>query len=112
MSLAGTAWRGNRSNKWDRPSASPPALESVCTGQVYLPTLVMVIKSGQADLFSVVYLVIYNLTFMVPIVTVFILVLQGMRTATLMDWSRRNVVSTKVLLGVFFLGMAGLLLIL
>jgi hypothetical protein len=92
--------------------AAVTALESVCTGQVYLPTLVMVIKSGQADLFSVVYLLIYNLAFMVPIVTVFILVLQGMRTATLLDWSRKNVVSSKVLLGVFFLGMAGLLLIL
>ncbi len=48
--------------------------------------------------------------FMLPIVTVFVLTLQGLKTPRLLEWSRRNVVFSKALLGLFFLGMAGLIL--
>lgn len=89
--------------------ASVTALESVCTGQVYVPTLVMVIKNGQGGIDSLFYLILYNLMFMVPIVTVFLLTLQGLKTASLMQWSMRNVVVSKVLLGFFFVFMAGLI---
>ena len=44
--------------------------------------------------------------FIVPLVTVFILTYFGLRTQTLLEWSKKNVVISKVLLGVFFLAMA------
>jgi hypothetical protein len=87
-------------------------LESVCTGQVYLPTLVMVIKSGIFDLRSVLYLLLYNTMFQVPIVIVFALTLQGLKTTELMSMSKKGVVGSKIALGVFFVLMALLILLL
>jgi len=93
------------------------ALESVCTGQVYVPTLILVINSFSgagvgAGVFPAKawsYLLLYNLMFIVPLVAVFILTYFGLRTQTLLEWSRKNVVISKVLLGVFFLAMAVLI---
>ena len=54
-------------------------LESVCTGQIYIPTLVMLIKCGGGYTFKAVgYLVAYNLMFVLPLVILFILVYQGL----------------------------------
>lgn len=94
------------------------SLESVCTGQVYVPTLVMVIKaipptgSGHLALVAWRYLVVYNLFFLVPLVTVFLLTYFGLRTHALLDWSRRNVVFSKIVLGLFFVLMAILMAVL
>jgi hypothetical protein len=82
------------------------ALESVCTGQVYVPTLVVVIRSGEAAGRAWAYLLLYNAMFILPLVVVFALTYYGLRTQTLIEWSKRNVVLSKVLLGFFFVGMA------
>jgi hypothetical protein len=92
--------------------AAVTVLESACTGQVYLPTLVMLVKSGGADLRSYLYLLLYNLMFQVPIVVVFVLTLQGLKTAELMSLSRKSVVGSKIAMGLFFVGMAVLILLL
>lgn len=89
--------------------AAVTALESVCTGQVYVPTLVVVVKSG-GNLRAWLYLLLYNLMFCVPLVCVFVLTYRGLRTQALLEWSKRNVVTSKVLLGLFFLAVALLLL--
>ena len=47
--------------------------------------------------------------FMVPLVVVFLLTCCGLRTTTLLAWSKRNVTISKVLLGFFFLAMAVLI---
>ena len=85
------------------------ALESVCTGQVYVPTLVFVVKSGQSVTRSLGYLLAYNAMFVLPLLVVLALTCQGLQTPKLVEWSRRNVVFSKVLLGLFFLGMAVLI---
>ena len=82
-------------------------LESVCTGQVYVPTLVLILKdSAFSESRAWMLLLLYNVLFILPLVVVFIAVYFGLRTETLIAWSRRNVVSSKMLLGVFFLLMA------
>jgi len=86
------------------------ALESVCTGQMYVPTLVVMAKSGMSKAWG--YLLLYNFMFIVPLVTVFILTYFGLRTPTLLEWSKKNVVISKVLLGSFFLVLAALVMIL
>ena len=88
------------------------ALESVCTGQVYVPTMVLVIKSGGLASQAWSYLLLYNAMFVVPLVLVFVLTFMGMRTQTLLEWSKKNVVFSKVLLGLFFLAMAVLIAVL
>ncbi|MEI6808521.1 MAG: hypothetical protein WCN95_07345 [bacterium] len=87
-------------------------MESVCTGQVYVPTLVLVAKSGQSGTKALGYLLLYNLMFLVPLVTVFILTYLGLKTVTLLNWSKRNVVFSKVLMGAFFVAMAVLIALL
>jgi cytochrome c biogenesis protein CcdA len=83
------------------------ALESVCTGQVYVPTLVLVLKDSAFSEFRAwMLLLLYNALFILPLVVVFIAVYFGLRTETLLAWSRRNVVVSKLLLGLFFVLMA------
>jgi hypothetical protein len=84
-------------------------LESVCTGQVYVPTLVVILDHALAGARAWIYLVAYNLFFIVPLVLVFIGVYFGLRTETLLRWSRRNVLVSKILLGLFFVLMAGVI---
>jgi len=87
------------------------ALESVCTGQLYVPTLVFMMKSGQMWNQGLPLLILYNLCFIAPLVAVFGLTWAGLRFAQLMNWSIRNVVISKILLGLLFLGMVGLMLV-
>jgi hypothetical protein len=90
--------------------AAVTALESVCTGQVYVPTLVLILKNNTfAEQKAWLYLLSYNLMFVLPIMLVFSAVYFGLRTEKLLVWSRQNVAFSKSLLGCFFLLMAGLI---
>jgi len=90
--------------------AAVTALESVCTGQVYVPTLVLILKENTMQVRAWALLLLYNALFIVPLVVVFIAVYRGLRTETLLDWSRKNVVVCKLCLGAFFVLMAVLIL--
>jgi cytochrome c biogenesis protein CcdA len=83
--------------------AAVTALESVCTGQVYVPTLVLILKSSAySEPRAWVLLLLYNGMFILPLVLIFTAVYSGLRTKTLLAWSRRNAVLSKFLLGLFF----------
>lgn len=88
------------------------ALESVCTGQVYVPTLVIVARSGLASSRGYSLLIAYNAMFVVPLALTFVLTWQGLEIAKLVRWGNRNVVVSKILLGLFFVATAALLLVL
>jgi cytochrome c biogenesis protein CcdA len=82
-------------------------IESVCTGQVYVPTLVLILKDSTfSDLRAWLLLLLYNLLFVLPLVVIFSAVYFGLKTETLLAWSRRNVVVSKTLLGLLFVLMA------
>lgn len=87
-------------------------LESVCTGQVYVPALVIMLKSGQSIWRCMVYLLVYNAVFVMPLLIVLGLTCAGLKTPVLVAWSRRNVVTSKILLGLLFLGMTALMVLL
>ena len=84
-------------------------LESVCTGQMYLPTLVFMSREG-GGLRAWGLLLLYNVLFVVPLFAVFLLGASGVRSQRLADWTRRNVVPAKLLLAAVFLVLAALLL--
>jgi cytochrome c biogenesis protein CcdA len=88
------------------------AIESVCTGQIYVPTLVLMVKQGESVLRCAGYLVVYNAIFVLPLVVTLALTCGGMSTPVLVEWSRRNVTVSKTVMGVFFLVMTGVLLVL
>ena len=85
-------------------------LESVCTGQSYVPVLMYMLKNDHSDGGAWFYLITYNLLFVLPLAVVFICFHRGMQLKALIDWSKQNLVVVKILLGVFFTAMAALLL--
>jgi len=82
------------------------ALESVCTGQLYIPTLAVVIRSGEAGMREYLLLLAYNAAFIVPLICIFAIFLAGMRSTTLISWGKTQVVISKVILGSVFLILA------
>ena len=90
--------------------AAVTLLESVCTGQGYLPVLIFLVKNDTSQLHAWWLIVLYNLLFVVPLAVVFICFHRGMQINRLTDWTRRNLVMLKVILGLFFSAIAILLL--
>jgi hypothetical protein len=84
--------------------------ESVCTGQVYVPTLALLTKNSPAFSRWIFYLVLYNIMFVLPLIFVFIAVYRGVSTPALIQWSKKNVVFSKTLLGIFFIALAMLII--
>ena len=86
--------------------AAVTALETVCTGQVYVPTLTLIAKSGAGVPRAVSLLLVYNLMFILPLLIALVMTYNGLKLAKLVRWSVRSVVLSKLLLGAFFLGLA------
>ena len=81
------------------------ALELVCTGQVYLPTLTFVagIEGMRAN--AIVYLLLYNLMFIVPLLVVFGCVFWGTTSAQLGGVLQRHLVTVKVAISILLFGL-------
>lgn len=90
--------------------AGVTVLESVCTGQSYVPVLMYMLKRDCSDFCSWMLLVTYNLLFVLPLTVVFVCFHRGLQLTSLIAWSKRNLVVVKILLGLFFAAMALLLL--
>jgi MFS family permease len=78
--------------------------EAACTGQVYLPTIIALVKMNFLQ--SLLLLVWYNFLFILPLLIIFGLVLLGVTSAQLADFFKKNVAWTKLALGVVFIIMA------
>jgi len=79
-------------------------LEAVCTGQVYLPTIVFILKNTDLRLKAATYLFVYNLMFVLPLVTIFLLSLLGVSSQKLSNFLKRNLGIIKIIMAsVFFL---------
>jgi cytochrome c biogenesis protein CcdA len=83
-------------------------LELACTGQVYLPTILYMLRSGRTGAMG--HLLLYNLAFVVPLVVVFALAWAGMRSDALVRFQQRHTALVKALTGVLFLLLAAFLL--
>lgn len=90
---------------------SATIIESACTGQIYLPTLVLLAKMEPLSFRWISYLLLYNLMFIVPLLAIFAAVMCGATRGVLLDWSRKNVVWGKALMGLFFLLLAAAILV-
>ncbi len=86
-------------------------LESACTGQVYVPTLVLLARETGEGTHWIPLLLLYNIMFILPLVGLFLTLWRGTSLSVFLRWSRNNVVPTKISLGCFFLCMAVLLLL-
>ncbi len=79
--------------------------ELACTGQVYFPTLVYLVRI-QPDAGSFFYLLLYNLGFIVPLAAVFLLACLGVASQRLAGFARRSLAGVKLALAALFLGLA------
>ena len=85
-------------------------VEAVCTGQVYVPTCVLIMKEPTFRVRAISYLVLYNLMFIVPLVAVFLLTLLGYESKVFNDFLKKHLGLTKILLCLVFFGLFILLL--
>ena len=85
-------------------------LESLCTGQVYLPTILLMIRTTEHRLEALAYLVLYNLMFILPLVVLTLLSLWGVGSERLGKFLGQRLWLAKVGLGVLFAGLGVLLL--
>jgi len=75
-------------------------LEFVCTGQVYLPTLVYM-NQTQGDN-ALPLLLWYNLAFIAPLLAVFLAIHLGTGHRSLVLWAQKHLATTKLLLALVF----------
>ena len=85
-------------------------LEAACTGQLYIPTIVFVLKSGQHHLKAWGYLLLYNLMFILPLVVAFLLSLAGVGSEKFNHFLKKNVGLLKLLLALVFFALGGFIL--
>lgn len=78
-------------------------LESVCTGQLYLPTIIFVLKTSTYKLQALAYLLAYNLMFIFPICIIFLLALAGMTSQKFASVLKRYFFAIKIAMAALFL---------
>ncbi|MGD9014581.1 MAG: cytochrome c biogenesis protein [Candidatus Omnitrophota bacterium] len=79
--------------------------EAVCTGQVYLPTIVFVLKSTQLKLRALSYLLLYNLMFVIPLWIIMLFALWGVSSQQFAKLVQKHMGTIKILMVVLFLGL-------
>ena len=84
-------------------------LDSLCTGQVYVPVLVLLSKQNDS-VCTLLLLALYNIAFISPLVAIFIFSAFGIGSERMRMWSKRNVFPSKIALGFLFLALGVLLL--
>jgi len=70
-------------------------LELACTGQVYAPTILFMLKTSGPSWGPVSYLLLYNLAFVAPLVIIFALAFGGMQSDALTRFLRKRAAVVK-----------------
>ena len=86
-------------------------LESICTGQVYLPTIVFMLKTPGLRAQSLTYLLLYNFMFILPLILVFGITFFGATSEWFGKIMNKNLGLIKILTALLFFGLAALLLV-
>jgi len=84
-------------------------LESVCTGQTYIPTIAYVFKEPGLRIHALGYLVLYNLMFILPLVIILIAALAGAGSEAFSRLARKHLGTVKLLTAALFF-LLGILL--
>jgi glutaredoxin len=84
--------------------------EFVCTGQIYLPTLMFVSEVPSLRIKAILYLFVYNIAFIIPLGIVFVSAYRGMSSSALNRFWRSKVEVVKLISALFFFFLAGLLI--
>ncbi len=80
-------------------------LELACTGQIYFPTIAYMVQSG-GKISALLWLLLYNTAFILPLTILFTLALAGVRQKTLALWFSTHVAKGKLMSAGLFLMLA------
>jgi cytochrome c biogenesis protein CcdA len=86
-------------------------LELACTGQIYLPTIIYVSTIPNLRFRAYLYLILYNLMFILPLIIIFILYYIGATSKKIEYAIKGNVYKVKLITGLFFLTLSVFLII-
>ena len=88
---------------WAFLVAFPVALlEFLCTGQTYLPTIVLIIANQGLHSHAVLLLLLYNLLFILPLLVITVLAAAGISSERLRSWFTRHMSASKLLGSLLF----------
>jgi cytochrome c biogenesis protein CcdA/glutaredoxin len=85
-------------------------LQSTCTSQVYLPTLLFVTNIPSLRESAVLYLILYNLIYVLPLLAIFGIVYWGVTSEQLSFFLQKRASTIKLLTSFFFFALAGILI--
>jgi hypothetical protein len=86
-------------------------LESICTGQVYLPTIAYMLRMPDKHMSALSYLLVYNVAFIVPLVIVFMLGLFGATSGAFSKFMQKHFGFVKLSTAALFFVLAVVLVI-
>ncbi|MFC2060933.1 cytochrome c biogenesis CcdA family protein [Elusimicrobiota bacterium] len=79
-------------------------LELVCTGQIYLPTIMYMMKASVNKGQAVTYLLLYSLMFIIPLLAIFILFYWGVNSEKMDAFGKKHFETVKIFnTAIFFL---------
>lgn len=81
-------------------------LELACTGQIYLPVIISMSTLPELRGKAVMFLVLYNLMFIVPLIVVFILAYLGTTSKDLANFLKKHAATVKIGMALVFLALA------
>ena len=81
-------------------------IELACTGQVYLPTIVFVLSVPELASKAFLYLLLYCIMFIIPLIVVFVVTYFGTTSEQLGSLVGRHTSTVKLLTGLLFVGLA------
>ena len=86
-------------------------LQSTCTSQVYLPTILFVTNIPSLRGSAVLYIILYNFIYILPLLVIFGIVYWGVTSEQLSFFLQKRASTIKLLTSAFFFALAGILLL-
>jgi cytochrome c biogenesis protein CcdA/glutaredoxin len=87
-------------------------LQSTCTSQVYLPTILFVTNIPSLRGSAIFYLILYNIVYILPLLAIFGIVYWGTTSEQLAFFLQKRTSTIKLFTSLFFFALAGILVIL
>jgi thiol-disulfide isomerase/thioredoxin len=85
--------------------------QSTCTSQVYLPTILFVANIPSLRGSAILYLILYNFVYILPLLVIFAIVYWGVTSEQLSFFLQKRASTIKLLTSIFFFTLAGILIL-
>lgn len=78
-------------------------VEFSCTGQTYLPTIVYIFGMDTLKARALLYLILYNIMFVLPLVAIILVAYKGATSERITKWFTKNLSQIKLYTGIVFI---------